>query len=98
MESDLQIGGKWMMKGVGMGKAFSVRGEYRKIERPRVLEFTWLPDWQGDETESLVRFDLNEKDGVTTVRVTHSGLVTERSRDSHKGWPQVLSGLRAYVE
>jgi uncharacterized protein YndB with AHSA1/START domain len=35
MVSDLRIGGKWMMRGVGMGgRPFTVGGEYRQIERP----------------------------------------------------------------
>jgi uncharacterized protein YndB with AHSA1/START domain len=98
-ESDLRPGGKWMMSGDGMeGRPFTVRGEYRAIEPPRLLEFTWLPDWQGDDTVSVVRFDLVEKDGVTTVRVTHSGLVTEISRNSHRGWLFVLGLLQAYAE
>ena len=75
----------------------SCHGEYTRIERPRLLEFSWNPSWQGDNTESLVRFDLSEKDGVTTVRVTHCGL-TPVARDAHKGWPQVLGWLKAYVE
>jgi uncharacterized protein YndB with AHSA1/START domain len=99
MESDLRPGGKWLTRGVGRdGTTFSVAGEYRAIERPRVLAFTWLPSWEKNAPESLVRFDLDEKDGVTTVRLTHSGLTTEASRDHHKGWPQVLSWLRAYLE
>ena len=99
MESDLRPGGKWMMRGVGMGgKPFSVGGEYRTIERPRLLVFTWLPDWQENAPETLVRFDLEEKDGVTTVRLTHSGVTGESSREHHRGWPQVLASLRAYVE
>jgi uncharacterized protein YndB with AHSA1/START domain len=98
IESDLRPGGKWMMRGTGYGKPFMVMGEYREIERPRLLVFSWLPDWQEDATESLVRFDLEEKEGVTTVRLTHSGLASESSRASHKGWPQILRWLQAYVE
>jgi uncharacterized protein YndB with AHSA1/START domain len=99
MESDLRPGGKWMMQGVGMGgKPFRVVGEYRNIERPRLLVFTWLPDWQENAPETLVRWDLEEKDGVTTVRLTHSGLTTESSRVSHRGWPEILTWLQAYVE
>jgi uncharacterized protein YndB with AHSA1/START domain len=98
MESDLRPGGKWMMRGIGMGRPFQVSGEYRQIDRPRLLVFTWLADWQEDNTISTVRFDLEEMDGVTTVRVTHSGLTTERSRSSHKGWPQILAALKAYIE
>jgi uncharacterized protein YndB with AHSA1/START domain len=97
MDSDLQVGGKWIMKGLAVGKPFSCHGEYTKIERPRLLEFTWNPSWQNDNLESLVRFDLNEKEGLTTVRLTHSGL-TQAARDAHRGWPQVLSRLKAYVE
>ena len=99
MESDLRPGGGWMMRGVGMGgKPFSVGGAYRTIERPRLLVFTWLPDWQEDATESLVRLDLDEKDGATTVRLTHSGLASESSRSSHRGWPQILAWLQSHVE
>jgi uncharacterized protein YndB with AHSA1/START domain len=62
-----------------------------------MLAFTWLPDWQQNPTETLVRFDLTEKDGLTTVRLTHSGLTPE-GLQAHKGWPQILAWLRGYVE
>jgi uncharacterized protein YndB with AHSA1/START domain len=88
-----------MIRGVGMGgNPFSVTGVYRQIERPRLLAFTWLPDWQGDATESVVRWDLEEKGGVTTVRLTHSGLTSEASRTSHRGWPDILAWLNSHLE
>jgi len=99
MESDLRPGGNWLTQGVAAdGTTFSVAGEYREIDRPRVLAFTWRPSWEANAPESLVRFDLDEKDGVTTVRLTHSGLTTKASRDHHQGWPRVLAWLRGYVE
>jgi uncharacterized protein YndB with AHSA1/START domain len=99
MESDLRPGGKWLMSGIGMGgRPFTVHGVYRKIERPRLLAFTWLPSWQQDSLETLVCFDLDEQDGITTVRLTHSGLTTENSRAQNRGWPDVLARLQAYVE
>ncbi len=99
MESDLRVGGRWAMRGTGMGGTpFSVTGEYRSIERPRLLAFTWLPSWDEEATETLVRFDLHEKDGVTTVRLTHSGFKTEGSRVRHQGWPQILTWLQGYCE
>ncbi len=62
MESDLRPGGRWAMRGTGLGgKPFSVVGEYRTIERPRLLVFTWLPDWHEGATESLVRFDRESR-------------------------------------
>jgi uncharacterized protein YndB with AHSA1/START domain len=99
MESDLRPGGAWLISGIAAeGRRFTVRGEYRAIERPRLLEFTWLPDWQKDAPQTLVRFDLEERDGSTTVRLTHSGHKTEISRESHRGWPQILAQLQTYAE
>ena len=97
-ESDLRPGGKWVMLGSGYGKDVRVEGVYREIERPRLLVMTWLPSWQLDPTESVVRFDLEEKNGVTILRLTHSGLKTEISRNSHRGWSQILGWLRGYAE
>jgi uncharacterized protein YndB with AHSA1/START domain len=99
MESDLRPGGKWFMRGIGVGgRPFTVQGVYREIQRPLLLAFTWLPSWQDDALESLVRFDLQEKDGMTTVRLTHSGLTTETARNQHRGWPDILAWLRAHLE
>jgi uncharacterized protein YndB with AHSA1/START domain len=98
MESDLRPGGRWLMRGIGIGGTpFTVQGVYREIQRPLLLEFTWLPSWQDDASESLVRFDLDEKDSMTTVRVTHSGL-TETARNQHRGWRDILAWLRTYLE
>jgi uncharacterized protein YndB with AHSA1/START domain len=99
MESDLRPGGRWAMRGLrGAGQPFTISGEYREIARPHLLVFTWLPDWQGNTATSLVRFDLIEHNGVTTVRLTHSGLSVEALRTGHRGWPQILGWLRAHVQ
>jgi uncharacterized protein YndB with AHSA1/START domain len=99
MESDLRPGGAWMMGGTGPeGRPFTIRGEYCAIERPHLLEFTWLADFEVPATQSVVRFDLEEKDGATTVRLTHSGFASERARETYQGWPWLLSLLQAYVE
>ena len=99
MESDLRPGGRWLMSGMGMGgKSFTISGVYRTVERPRVLAFTWLPSWDEEATETLVRFELDEQDGVTTVRLTHSAFANEGSRARHQGWPQILSWLKGYAE
>jgi uncharacterized protein YndB with AHSA1/START domain len=99
MESDLRPGGKWLMRGIGVGGIpFTVQGVYREIGRPHALSFTWLPSWQDDAVESLVRFDLEEKGGMTTVRLTHSGLTTETARNQHRGWRDILAWLQTYLE
>jgi uncharacterized protein YndB with AHSA1/START domain len=97
-ESDLRPGGKWIMHAESFGRLVTIRGEYREIEPPRLLVFTWLPDWYENATESLVRWDLEEHNGVTTVRLTHSGLATESARENHRGWPQILGWLKTHIE
>ena len=97
VESDLRVGGRWKMSGNGFGRPFTITGEYRAIDRPRLLAFTWLPSWQADASETLVRFDLSETNGMTTVRLTHSGL-TPDDVEAHKGWAQILDWLRRFVE
>jgi uncharacterized protein YndB with AHSA1/START domain len=99
VESDLRPRGKWLMRGIGMDdKPLTMAGEYRKIDRPNLLVFSWLADWQEDAAETLVRWDLEEKDGATAVRLTHSGFIGESSPASYRGWSQILGGLQAYVE
>jgi uncharacterized protein YndB with AHSA1/START domain len=60
LDSDLRPGGRWTMRGLrANGQAFAITGEYREIARPRLLVFTWRPDWQGNADTSLVRIDLD---------------------------------------
>jgi uncharacterized protein YndB with AHSA1/START domain len=97
MESDLRTGGRWTMWFETPRGPVSVDGEYRAVERPRLLEFTWRPSWF-DSVQSLVRIELEESDGVTHVRLTHSGLVGEADRTNSSGWPHLLAALQAHVE
>lgn len=97
VESDLKVGGKFKMAGTAFGRPFTVTGEYRTIEPPRVLAFTWLPSWQTDASITLVRFDLSETDDVTTVRLTHAGLTPE-GLEAHQGWAQILARLQTFAE
>ena len=100
-ECDLQPGGKWMVRVAGSCRPDSlystVYGEYRAIEPPRLLTFTWLREHE-DYPETLVRWDLDEYDGITTVRVTHSGLISESLRTRNNGWGIIVQLLGAYCE
>jgi len=99
-ECDLQPGGSWRMKVSGAGieaSTSTVYGQYETIEPPHLLTYTWIRENE-ELPETLVRWDLNEKDGYTTVRVTHSGLITESLRRRNNGWPLVVSLLSAYFD
>jgi uncharacterized protein YndB with AHSA1/START domain len=99
VQCELRPGGSWEIVIQGdckTGKSARVAGQYREINRPRLLSFTWVRDEDGIET--LVRWELDEHDGATTVRVTHSGLNTENLRSRNDGWPLILRLLHAYIE
>jgi uncharacterized protein YndB with AHSA1/START domain len=100
-ECNLQPGGKWLMRVAGCGSedapTSTVYGEYRTIEPPHLLTYTWIRERE-DYPETLVRWDLDEKDGYTTVRVTHSGLVTESLRARNNGWPLIVMLLKAHID
>ena len=100
-ECDVRPGGKWLMRvagSCGPGQSESVvSGEYLAIERPRLLTFTWIRE-QENLPETLVRWELDEKDGFTTVRVIHSKLVTESLRARNSGWPIIVERLQQYIE
>jgi uncharacterized protein YndB with AHSA1/START domain len=101
-ECDLQPGGKWRIQVAGncreaTGPGSIVYGEYRTIDPPRVLTYTWIREHEG-YPETLVRWDLEENDGWTTVRVTHSGLVSESLRARNNGWLIIVELLHAYLE
>ena len=101
-ECDLQPGGKWRMRvagrcGVESPQVSTVHGEYRVVDPPRLLTYSWIRENE-NWPETLVRWDLKEEAGCTTVRVTHSGLVSEALRQRNSGWPTVLGLLQTWVE
>jgi uncharacterized protein YndB with AHSA1/START domain len=96
---DLRVGGKWRTEGdSGGGRTFFVYGEYLQVDPPRLLEHTWVASWSG-EAQTTVRWELEEKDGGTLLRIRHYGLSAHPELGEHyKGWPQVVAWLQAYVE
>ena len=98
--ADLRDGGEWHSIGVGKdGKPFDVKGEYREIDPPRLLIYTWCSSWM-NYAETLVRWELTEEANGTRVRIQHSGFGgAEGPMKSHgNGWVRVLSWVQAYLE
>jgi len=96
---DLRPGGAWLMMvegACGTEPVHTVRGVYRRVEPPHLVEFTWKRDRE-DWPESLVRWELEERDGTTTVRVTHSELISEAMRARNNGWPLIVRLLEKWL-
>jgi len=91
---DLRVGGgvRVVMRDPQKGEEYAGGGTYREIEPPTRLAFTWI--WDDDPRETLIEVDFEERDGVTTVRFTHSGLLDAEALRSHEdGWGKVFDNL-----
>jgi uncharacterized protein YndB with AHSA1/START domain len=101
LETDPRPGGRWMMRVASdygpQVSTTTVRGEYRTVEPPHLLVFTWIRD-EEDHAKTLVRWDLEEHGNLTVVRLTHSGLTTARLRERNNGWLLVVKLLQSYLE
>jgi len=100
VESDLRVGGSFVIRMEVEGKAHNAYGTYREIDEPRRLVYTW--DWEEEENamgETLVTVEFLEVDGGTEVRLTHEGFPVEDARKGHEeGWTACLEHFAAVFE
>ena len=93
-----RVGGRYRLKMVrradspmGPGDLF-VAGVYRQIDRPNRLVYSW--SWDHQPHESQVTYDLKPHAGGTEVTLTHDGLASIESQQSHgRGWTASLQQL-----
>jgi uncharacterized protein YndB with AHSA1/START domain len=98
-EVDLKVGGKYRIQMFPPeGDPWIIGGDYRKIDRPAELGFTWK--WENsEERASLVTVLFREAHGGTDVEVIHEQLESEESRMNHgQGWNGSLDRLTHYLE
>ncbi|MET0731106.1 MAG: SRPBCC domain-containing protein [Solirubrobacterales bacterium] len=78
------------------GEAFHLRGEFRKVEPPRRLAFTFI--WEEpdpDDQETLVTLTLEDLGGSTRLIVDQGLFATEGRLELHRnGWSESFERLR----
>lgn len=87
-EVDLRVGGtiRIVMRDPSGGTEAGATGEYRVVDPPRRLVFTWVWDDQPDQPQ-LIELELSERDGRTTVSMTNSAIPTDgRLESQERGW------------
>ena len=73
-------------------------GRYLRVERPRLLEFTWVSEHTHGK-ESVVTIELVARGASTELRLSHVGLASEEAAASHKGgWSDFLEQLVARLQ
>ena len=96
-EVNLIVGGKYRlgMQAPGDDGILIVIGEYKQINPPERLVFTWR--WEtpeADEPETLVTVEFNERSNGTEVVITHELFADRESLDKHReGWAGCLNQL-----
>jgi uncharacterized protein YndB with AHSA1/START domain len=99
---DLRVGGRYRFSGVmNDGNTFVVAGEYRVVDRPRRLSYTWEPSWDPamQEKPSIVDITLAAVDEATQLTVVHSLTGYSDQVDGYnEGWERVLGWLKRYTE
>ena len=96
----LEPGGKWSCDAttVDGSRSSKVHGEYREVDKPRLLVYTWQASWDGF-AETLIRLELVPTPSGTRVTIRHSGFAEGGSSGaSHaEGWKRVLGWLAAHA-
>jgi uncharacterized protein YndB with AHSA1/START domain len=93
--TELQQGGIYLVKGVGVGKR-AARGSFREVVPVHRLaySFGWEDSDKVPPGSSLIEIDLIERDGGTLLRMTHSGLPDAMQCALHaEGWAHYLARL-----
>jgi uncharacterized protein YndB with AHSA1/START domain len=94
-EVELLVGGRIriVMRDPEDGAQYGARGEYLLIERPHRLVFTWTFDQHPDNPQ-LIELEFSEREGVTSVVMTNSGIGSdERWTSQQRGWQGCYDNL-----
>jgi uncharacterized protein YndB with AHSA1/START domain len=101
-EVDLRVGGRYLLEMLTTsGELFAVAGEYREIDRPHRLVYTW--EWLSGATMhpghvSVVTVAFVADGARTTVALEHAELASQSSRDGHeKGWCAIFESLQTRI-
>jgi uncharacterized protein YndB with AHSA1/START domain len=90
---DVKVDGLFYLAMTGLGRVWPHFGRFVRIERPRMVEYTWMSEGtQG--LESTVEVTFEARGGATEVTLRHSGVPDDEMGRKHaEGWGWVLSQL-----
>jgi uncharacterized protein YndB with AHSA1/START domain len=100
MDFDPCVGGSYRIEmQPPEGDFFHVRGEFREVDPPKRLAFTFVWDPPDpDDVETLVGLSFLDLDGSTEVALTQGPFKTEARRALHReGWTESFDKLERLV-
>lgn len=100
VRQDLHAGGEAVYCGkFSNGTEFGSIGVTRASDAPRMLEYTrrytgGVPCVE----ETVIRYELEQRESGTMLRITHSGFESEEMVEQHRlGWQRVCDWLSQYL-
>lgn len=101
--SDWREGSAITWKGEWQGTSYEDKGEIRRLEPERLLEYTHFSPLSGlpdaPENYHTVTIELRGEGSRTTVSLTQDNNSTEEAREhSEKNWTTMLAGLKKFLE
>jgi uncharacterized protein YndB with AHSA1/START domain len=96
VEVDARVGGRFRIVMKGPDCDHEHTGEYRVLERPRRLVFTWISEATGGRSSTVTVEIRNRRPGEVELTLTHEGLLDENTTAKHRsGWADILEKLEA---
>jgi uncharacterized protein YndB with AHSA1/START domain len=100
IELDLRVGGAYRFEmQPPEGELFHLSGEFRAIEPPALLEYTFRWDEPDpDDRETVVRLAFQDAGDSTEISLVQSGFATEARRALHDGgWTDSFDRLQGVL-
>lgn len=79
------------------GMSMRLRGTFKRVEKPSLLEFTWEMEGE-DENKGVVTVELAPHDTGTELTLTHEGLAGPAQTYAEAGWNGWFDRLQEVVE
>src|SRR5579864_2100394 len=97
-EVDLRIGGRFRLVMADEHLSIEHTGEYRVIDSPHLLVFTWRSQFTGMH-DTLVTVRLTQRSATETeLEIIHELDTPDQAASHAEGWNQIVSRLEILVD
>ena len=97
IQIDAQIGGAFRFRVRRNGQVVDHIGKYLKLERPKLLSFTWeVPLFSKESSQVELKFE--KANAQTKLSLDHENVLIEYVEATKKGWTKILNELDIKVK
>lgn len=101
--SEWKEGSSLIFKGVWEGTSYEEKGTILKFQSPHTFKYSYFTAFFGlpdqPENYSIIENQLEEKNGIVTIRLTQTGFTAEdKLKHSEESWNQCLEIIKEIAE